>query len=122
MATPPNLKPAITPLQATGAMCLISTRAQVGNSKHFNASSWQEAGMYRYYFDVLADGEFIADEEGMSLPDVNAARREAACSLADLARNAIRSKEGTRRMSILVRTPKGPHFEESFQWDSAGVH
>jgi hypothetical protein len=78
--------------------------------------------MYLYYFDVVADGEVIPDEEGMSLPNIDAARREAACSLAELARNALRSNKGSRRMANLVRTREGPLFEESFQWESASVH
>jgi hypothetical protein len=75
--------------------------------------------MYLYYFDVVADGEVIPDEEGMSLPNIDAARREAAFSLAELARNALRSNKGSRRMAILVRTPEGPLFEESLLWESA---
>jgi hypothetical protein len=34
-----------------------------------------------FYFDVREHGEFTADQEGMELPDVEAAEREAASSI-----------------------------------------
>ena len=33
--------------------------------------------MTRYFFDILADDEIVPDEEGMNLPDLQAAVREA---------------------------------------------
>jgi len=39
--------------------------------------------MTRYFFNVMAAGNLIPDEEGMILPNVEAARREAFRSLAD---------------------------------------
>jgi len=59
--------------------------------------------MTRYFFNVMAAGNLIHDEEGMILPNVEAARREASRSLADLARDAVRN-DGTPRLAISVRT------------------
>jgi hypothetical protein len=78
--------------------------------------------MYLFFFDVMTDGEVISDEEGMRLPNIDAAKREATYSLADLAKSAIRSTAGFRRMAILVRSSEGPLFQESFEWESSAVH
>ena len=51
--------------------------------------------MTRYFFDILAGGEIVADEEGMNLPDLQAAVREATDSLADLARHPVRSEDSS---------------------------
>ena len=72
--------------------------------------------MARSFFDIVADGELNPDEEGMNLPNIEAARREASHSLADLARDAVRS-EGTPRLVISVRTEEGPVCEAVFQWN-----
>jgi hypothetical protein len=71
--------------------------------------------MAQYFFDVIADGKLIPDEEGMNLPNLDAARREAHRSLADLAREVIRT-EHPPRLTISVRGSEGPVFEASFQW------
>ena len=71
--------------------------------------------MARYYFDVITGRELIPDEEGMILPNMDAARREASRSLADLAREIIRTEQPPK-LAISVRTSEGPVFEASFQW------
>ena len=63
--------------------------------------------MTRYFFDILAGGEIVADEEAMNLPDLQAAVREATYFLADLARHPVRS-EDFQRLAISVRTLDGP--------------
>ncbi|WP_309142534.1 DUF6894 family protein [Bradyrhizobium sp. sGM-13] len=46
--------------------------------------------MRRYYFD-LRDGDDLApDEEGLDLPNIERVQEEAARSLADMARDAVR--------------------------------
>jgi hypothetical protein len=77
--------------------------------------------MAQYFFDVIADGKLIPDEEGMNLPNIDAARLEATCSLADLARDIIRSKRPPA-LTISVRNSEGPVFEASFQWDLETKH
>jgi hypothetical protein len=70
--------------------------------------------MTRYFFDVLANGEIARDEEGTILPNIDAARREASLSLADLARDTLRS-EGSPSLVIEVRTSDGPVFEAALR-------
>jgi hypothetical protein len=77
--------------------------------------------MTRYYFDIVADGELVPDEEGMNLPNMDAARHEASHSLADLERETVRS-EGFPRLAISVRTSDGPVFEAAFQWGLTTRH
>jgi hypothetical protein len=69
--------------------------------------------MPQYFFDIVADGELVPDEEGMNLPGLDAARREASHSLGDLARDTARPD----RLAISVRTSDGPVFETAFRWD-----
>jgi len=71
--------------------------------------------MAQYFFDVIADGKLAADKEGTILPDIDAARREATISLANLARNMGRL-EGFPRFAISVRTSDGPVYETVLQW------
>jgi hypothetical protein len=65
--------------------------------------------MARFFFDVFADGDLAPDEEGMNLPNLDAALREASRALAEMARDAVRSD--VPRMVISVRTEEGPVCE-----------
>jgi hypothetical protein len=49
--------------------------------------------MKRYYFHVKSDGKLISDPEGLELPDLNEARREAVRGARDLLVEAIRFGE-----------------------------
>jgi hypothetical protein len=71
--------------------------------------------MAHYFFDVIADGALVPDEEGMILLNMDAARREASRSLADLAQEVIRTEQPPK-LTISGRTSEGPVFEASFQW------
>jgi hypothetical protein len=57
----------------------------------------------RYYFDIREGDDFAPDDEGMELSPIQAVQEEAARSLADLARDAIRHQgdgaehDGNRR-------------------------
>jgi hypothetical protein len=64
--------------------------------------------MPRYYFDIR-DGEDLApDDEGLELSTIEAAWAEAAYSLADMLREAVRTVQGAdRRMAIEVRDDNG---------------
>jgi hypothetical protein len=44
----------------------------------------------RYYFDIR-DDQLVPDEEGMILPDIEAAQEEATRTLTDLIREAMRA-------------------------------
>jgi hypothetical protein len=48
--------------------------------------------MKRYYFDLRYGNALARDEEGVELPDIEPAQEEAARSLADMARDAIRAR------------------------------
>ena len=71
--------------------------------------------MAQYFFDIIANGQLALDEEGMILPTMDAARREASRSLADLARDIIRTAHPPK-LTISVRNSEGPVFEANFQW------
>ena len=74
--------------------------------------------MGRYFFD-LRDSEGLAiDEEGLELQDVQAAQEEAALSLADAARDSLRTSDGPRhQLSIEGRTATGPFMRVSFSFN-----
>jgi hypothetical protein len=68
------------------------------------------AAMPRYFFDVR-DGDNVApDDEGLELPATEAAWDEAAHSLADMLRDAVRmQRQGEdHRMAVEVRDDNGP--------------
>ena len=71
--------------------------------------------MKRYYFDIRDGDGFAPDEEGLELPDIEAAQEEAALSLADMARHAVRiSRRNARLMQIEVRDDNGPILHAKF--------
>jgi hypothetical protein len=49
-----------------------------------------EVAMGRFYFHLREDGELIPDEEGIDLPDLSAARREAIAAARELLAEAIK--------------------------------
>ncbi|WP_244068257.1 DUF6894 family protein [Bradyrhizobium sp. Ce-3] len=62
--------------------------------------------MKRYFFDIREDDELAVDEEGILLPDIEAAEIEAAKSLADVVRDrAIANR--SRQVTIEVRDESG---------------
>lgn len=66
--------------------------------------------MPRYFFDVI-DGGLTVDDEGIGLPNMQAARAEALHALPDLAKNLLQT-EDEREVSITVRDEGGrPIFE-----------
>jgi len=68
----------------------------------------------RYFFDIR-DDQLIPDEEGMILPDIEAAQEEATRTLTDLVREAMRA-ESAGGMTIEVRSQHGPVLEASLTW------
>jgi hypothetical protein len=77
--------------------------------------------MAQYFFDIIADGKLVPDEEGMILPDFDAARREASRSLAQLARAEIHSQD-LPKLTISVRTSEGPVCEAALQRGLGTTH
>jgi hypothetical protein len=83
---------------------------------------WNEGSpqMPRYYFDMREGDEIAPDEEGMELRTLEAMQEEAARSLADMARDAIRRHSpdrAGRRMSIEVRDEAGPVMQVNFTFE-----
>ena len=71
--------------------------------------------MKRYYFDIRDGDGFSPDEEGLELPDIEAAQQEAALCLAHLARDAVRiSRRNAHLMQIEVRDHNGPLLQAKF--------
>ena len=65
--------------------------------------------MPRYYFDLGDDNGLNPDDEGLELAGIDAARQEAAHSLADML-DAVREGTGraVRQMAVEVRNDVGP--------------
>jgi hypothetical protein len=76
--------------------------------------------MPRYYFDIRDEGDLTIDEEGMEFSDTQAVQEEAARSLADMARDEVRSgtiPSKNRHMAIEVRDDGGPLFAVKFTFE-----
>ena len=75
----------------------------------------------RYFFDIITDGKLVPDEEGIVLPNIDAARRKASRALADLARTSVLS-ERLPKITVSVRTSEGPVFETTLEWSLYTTH
>lgn len=64
--------------------------------------------MTTFYFDFIADGSPSIDEEGVELPDVEAAHDLAVGALADAASEAVLEGMAEQSFSIQVRNEIGP--------------
>ncbi len=58
--------------------------------------------MPRFYFDVREGSRFIPDEEGINLPDLDAAAKEAAITAAEMGRDRL-PRGDARDISVEVR-------------------
>jgi len=61
-----------------------------------------------FYFDVQRESTFLLDKDGVDLPDMPAAEREAAELAITIARETLRSGEG--RVEIQVRNAASVHL------------
>jgi hypothetical protein len=71
--------------------------------------------MKRYYFDIREGDHLAPDEEGLMMRYIDAVQKEAAQSLADMARDAV-SGRMLYRMAIEVRDDTGPVIEVCYLW------
>jgi hypothetical protein len=74
----------------------------------------------RYYFDLRDGDEIITDDEGLELNGIERVQEEAACSLADMAKDAARSHRmdgAGQRMAIEVRDRTGPVLQVKFTFE-----
>ena len=60
----------------------------------------------RFFFDIRDGSKFVADEEGMELPDLDAAEREAAEAAAEMGRDKLPGSK-LRRIIVEVRDEEG---------------
>ena len=63
--------------------------------------------MGRFYFDVRAGYELTFDDEGMDLPDLSAAKREAVLSARELLAEAIKSGKQTVPEAFVIADEAG---------------
>ncbi|MEY9161844.1 DUF6894 family protein [Bradyrhizobium japonicum] len=76
--------------------------------------------MRRYYFDIREGDEIFPDEEGLEFSTIEKVQEEAARSLADMARDAVRTPgDGGHQMSIEVRDDGGPVLQLKFTFEVA---
>ncbi|WFU82126.1 hypothetical protein QA645_05075 [Bradyrhizobium sp. CIAT3101] len=71
--------------------------------------------MKRYYFDIRDGSQFIRDDEGLELPDIESARQEATAALSEIAREWARGRP-QHRMAVEVRDDRGPILATSFSF------
>jgi hypothetical protein len=72
--------------------------------------------MPRYFFDTMDGGRFISDESGIELPNIQAARAEAARSLTDIARDM--SPDDRREVVVEVSDDEGrPLFRTALYFE-----
>ena len=77
--------------------------------------------MRRYYFDIREGDEIFSDEEGLELSTIEKVQEEAARSLADMARDAVRTLgASSQQMSIEVRDDSGPVLHLKFTFAVEG--
>jgi hypothetical protein len=82
--------------------------------------AWRRSrAMKRYYFDIRDGDQIIPDEEGLELSTLEKVQEEAARSLADMARDAVRGQlHGTaQRIAIEVRDDTGPVLQVRFTFE-----
>jgi hypothetical protein len=75
--------------------------------------------MARYYFDIREGDELAPDEEGLELSSIERVQEEAARSLADMARDAVRKNHdgAGNQMAIEVRDDNGPVLQVKFTFE-----
>lgn len=71
--------------------------------------------MKRYYFDIRDGSQFIRDDEGVELPDIESARQEATAALSEITREWGRGTP-QHRMAIEVRDDRGPILAARFSF------
>jgi aspartate oxidase len=103
--------------QWTRAFCLTSG----ATASRFSAFGQQGPSksadpMPRYFFDTMDSGRLICDESGVELPSIQAARAEAALSLADIARDM--SPDDHREVVVEVSDGEGcPLFRAALYFE-----
>jgi hypothetical protein len=93
----------------------VCNRKQVFRVGQQVPSKWAKP-MPRYFFDTMDSGRLICDESGVELPSIQAARAEAARSLADIARDM--SPDDHREVVVEVSDGEGcPLFRAALYFE-----
>lgn len=71
--------------------------------------------MKKYYFDIRDGSQFIRDDEGAELPNIESARQEATTTLSEIARECVNGRR-QYRMAVEVRDDHGPILEASLSF------
>jgi hypothetical protein len=74
----------------------------------------------RYFFDIRDENGVWPDDEGMELPTIESAEKEAVRSLAGIAQSEVVGKR-RHEMAIEVRTDKGPLFRAAIAFDIKSI-
>jgi hypothetical protein len=77
--------------------------------------------MVRFYFDIRENGRTIP--EGVILPDMETVQREATQSLAEIARDALRTRgrDGPLELTIEARTDDGPILQAKLVFEMVWI-
>jgi hypothetical protein len=67
--------------------------------------------MHRFYFHIRSGEEVIIDQEGMDLPDVNAARLEALAAARHILADAIKSGKVDTPEAFVIADSNGSELE-----------
>lgn len=70
-------------------------------------TGWACAPMPRFYFDITDNGRIEIDDEGAEFPDLEVARKDAANSLVEIAKDALPDGDA-RDFVIDIREGDGP--------------
>ncbi|WP_024510681.1 hypothetical protein [Bradyrhizobium sp. ARR65] len=68
--------------------------------------------MKKYYFDIRDGSQFISDDEGVVLPNIESARQEATSTLSEITRDWVRGRP-QHHMAVEVRDDHGPILDAS---------
>lgn len=71
--------------------------------------------MKRYYFDIRDGSQFIRDDEGVELANIESARQEATAALSEISREWSRGRP-QHCMAVEVRDDRGPILEARFSF------
>jgi hypothetical protein len=70
-----------------------------------------------FYFDTRDDDTFTQDDEGVDLPDLEAAKAQAALSLAELAKDVLPGAD-RRGLAVEVRDQSGPLLKAYMRFEA----
>jgi hypothetical protein len=72
----------------------------------------------RFFFDLKFDGERPTDdEEGLVMPDLEAAQVEASRALTDLSKEMVLSGKTTNSLAVIIRDDAGPVLQATLNFE-----